>query len=220
MVKVVVLVEGGQPEPSGGSSVLGMIGIGTTFREGFRKLLSQAFPAGGFNIEVRNIGSITQAPKAIAQLQSSGQPYILLVDLDAPLSEKQKRLADNYPDPAHHPNIFFMVQEMEAWFFAQPQRVDDHFQDEGARLKEDAVTFAAKDALKGKHPEALKKPGDQLCTVVRQVYERPKRGDKPKPVHYAKGKDAPGILMRLSLPELITTFSEVKALTERLRALA
>jgi hypothetical protein len=220
MVKVIVLVEGGQPAPAGGSAELGMIGVGATFREGFRKLLGQAFPASHFQIEIRNIGSITNAKTTLAQMHASEQPYVLLIDLDAPPSERAKRLAISYPDPAHHPNIFFMVQEMEAWFFAQPQHLDAHFQEDGAKLKDESVTISFKNALKGKHPETLKKPGDHLVTVVKQVYERPKRDGKLKPVQYAKGKDAPEVLKRLHLPDLITTFSEVKALVERLQSFA
>lgn len=66
----------------------------------------------------------------------------------------------------------------------------------------------------------LKKPGDHLATVVKQIYHRPKKEGKLKPANYSKGKDAPNILIRLSLSELESTFSEIKALTDRLKSLA
>ena len=52
----------------------------------------------------------------------------LLIDLDAPESKRDKDLSDNHLGELKV-YVFYMIQEMEAWFLSQPQLLENFYKD-------------------------------------------------------------------------------------------
>jgi Domain of unknown function (DUF4276) len=91
--------------------------------QGFHKLLRQKLA--GKMPRIKMADSKEQAIRTFKKSQFSDNKY-LLVDLDAPEDEKEKDLKDKQlNDEAER--VFFMIQEMEAWFLSQPNILDEFY---------------------------------------------------------------------------------------------
>ncbi len=137
MVTITIFVEGG--EPSGNLSAM-TVDNSLLFRENFHKLFSQTFGESGYNISVRPFGSVHQAKETLGFIQNKNIQAVLLIDLDAPKAEREKRLT--YYKPFDTSNLFFMIQEMEAWILSQPEVIEKYAEDEEFKRKREEECLA------------------------------------------------------------------------------
>ncbi len=114
---------------------------------------------------------------------------LLLIDLDGPEATAAIVLTDKKLS-AHGTRTFWMIQEMEAWFLAQPNTVDAFF-------KKPVST-----KLPGTKPAEVSDPSDVLTKATKAARAEP----------YHKGSHPPDLLPRLDLPTLRRQFPDVERL--------
>ena len=110
------------------------------------------------------------------------------------LSEEQKK------------RIFFMVQEMEAWFLKQPECLERWAHDENYIRLHTEQSIAEHSLLKNKNIENIRKPSNVTSTLVKHFYKKP-NGNKVK---YGKMKSAPGILNHIDVGNLLPIDAELQ----------
>lgn len=118
---------------------------------------------------------------------------LLLVDLDAPLHEKEKVITV-IKMVEHSAALFFMVQEMEAWFLSQPEVLDKYFNAEISKK------------IPKKNVSEIGDPSDFLKDIT--------KGSKKGSYH--KVRDGVSLLPLLDLDKLEKYFDEVKLLLNAL----
>jgi Domain of unknown function (DUF4276) len=119
---------------------------------------------------------------------------LLLIDLDTqPTSEAITKDLLVHELTSSSNVVFYMVQEMEAWFLSQPQILDEHFKVEVSKR------------IPQKHPTLHSKP----CEIL--------QGALPSGKHYHKVRDAVSLLKKLELDQLMNDFTDVKNLVDELQ---
>lgn len=213
MVSITIFVEGG---PNDGRPPVETAGAMAAYREGFRKLFSSLSTP--YQIVIEPIGSVAGARKYLEEIDKGTLTGFVLIDLDGPPSDKAARIAGSYMG-VNTANLYFMVQEMEAWILSQPDKVEDFSLTAAWRPKPAATAIASDPAIHGRHPEDIAKPSEVLDTLLRRYFEEAKtRGGKPhvRPVRYHKTAHGPKLLALLDLSRLRSTFSDVEAIAARL----
>lgn len=160
-------------------------------RLGLGPLLAQQVGRG--QVMVKAVGDIHRTIKRfldeLQQPQFPGSTALLLIDLDA----SERYCADVLAEKkltAYTNQVFWMIQEMEAWFLAQPGVVDRYYRKSvSAHLPNTA-------------PAAVSKPGQVLYDATKTARVEP----------YHKTSHSPSLLQRLSLPDLRRTFPDVERL--------
>jgi hypothetical protein len=91
--------------------------------KGLRHLFEKDFPGRMPKITVGT--STTEAIRKVVK----GQADAAVVDLDASDSERDKRLREfrEHVGNTGEKQVYFMVQQMEAWFFSQPEILDEYY---------------------------------------------------------------------------------------------
>ncbi len=120
----------------------------------------------------------------------------LLIDLDAPESDRKKQLTSNDLEE-HDTQVFFMVQEMEAWFLSQPAILDKYYGD----------SSISKNAPK-RPPQELTDPKGDLRALTKKTRKGPYH-------EVAHGAD---LLALLDLNQLMKDFSDVAGLARAILA--
>ena len=207
MVKLTIYVEGGVPDDPTDT-----VGNSAVFRENFHQLFIQKLPQTTFDLAIHPIGQISQASNHLKKITDQKIDAVLLIDLDAPKTERKKRLADNYAsDPS---KVFFMIQEMEAWIISQPEKIEDYARSTHLVFKR-PEPISDNPLIKNRHPEEIKKPGERLNTLLGQYFsvEKMRKGRLKKgPKSYAKSKDGPALIGLLQLEQLMLVFEDVQNL--------
>lgn len=160
-------------------------------RIGLGPLLAKGVSRG--SVMVKAIGSrdrtINRFLAELEKPQFLGTTALLLVDLDGPESTVAAVLAQKKLT-RHVARTFWMVQEMEAWFLAQPMVVDRFFNKPvSAHLPKTA-------------PAAVEKPSDELTKATKAARAEP----------YHKTSHPPDLLPRLDLLTLRRDFPDVERL--------
>jgi hypothetical protein len=172
MVKKVLIIEG-QPGD---------------LRQGFYKLFKKKLEGNMPQIVMGENNS-----KTLQELyKQTGEPQkrFALIDLDAPIEKKQNRLTALNVPKEYQEAVYFMVQEMEAWFFSQPEILDTHFR------------MNISNRIPKKHPSEIEKPAEKL---------RELSGKK-----YHKVKDAIKLLENLDANKLVKSFKDFSNLINAL----
>ncbi|MEN0050804.1 MAG: DUF4276 family protein [Bacteroidota bacterium] len=118
----------------------------------------------------------------------------LLIDLDRDEEFKEEELA-NLDLEKYKEWVFFMVQEVEAWFISQPQILDKYY----------GIDLSKK--LKSKHPEKVKNPAKLLQQLTKKTRKR-------EPYH--KVKHAVDLLPLLDIQQLRTDFKDFDRLIKKI----
>lgn len=122
-----------------------------------------------------------------------GRTSLLLIDLDTSDENTDSVLKEN--QLYEHKNcIFFMIQEMEAWFLSQPAMLDKYYKD---KISKKIPAKPAKD---------IDDPSDLLANITRNT----KKGK------YHKVQDGTQLLQLLDADKLENDFPDFKALIEKL----
>lgn len=114
---------------------------------------------------------------------------MLLIDLD----DNEEARTNQIQELGLEKNLtFFMIQELESWFLAQPEILDAYY----------ATDIKSK--VQGKNPKAIPNPSDLLVQLT-------KKSQKGK---YHKVEHATDLLKRLNLVNLEKNFDDVRNLMQ------
>ena len=161
---------------------------------------------------------------AVKQFIEASTPIGLFVDSDLPPKDKYlwfDKLINNenintncyveiprhfslIENPQESYSVFFMIQEMEAWFLKQPFCLDKWAQKEGYTKKE-TTNIAEHSILKNKNIEEISKPSEKLKIIMKRFFVKNKKAAK-----YGKLKTAPGLLDALNVTALISLDDELR----------
>ncbi len=212
MVIIKLFFEGGA-NPNSHPSVETMDNT-SKLRESFNQLFNSAFDNEIVRIEAQPIYSVTNIKNIKLRVSD-----ILLVDLDAPKTEKCKRIKDNNLTDIQD-RVFFMIQEMEAWILSQPDKIEICF----VNLKNNSLiqqeNFVQNDNhIKDKNPEDIQEPNKVLGIILQRYFSEEKR-EKIKKLKYGKLKIAPDLIKLLDINQLRKTFDEVDSLIIKVTEIA
>jgi Domain of unknown function (DUF4276) len=160
-------------------------------RQGFVALLNKDAKArGNFTLEMGN-GIDKTAWAFIKKRQSGLDNHLLLIDSDCPSEQLFETLQGLKLQPYQH-EVFFMIQEMEAWFLSQPE-VLEQFYGKGVTKK-----------LTKKHASLFLNPKEELKAITKDS----KRGP------YQIVKHATALLKELDNITLARDFEDFRRLLE------
>ncbi|MEA3494849.1 MAG: DUF4276 family protein [Bacteroidota bacterium] len=210
MVNVSVFIEGGVL-PNEKHSVL-TVDNSEKLREGFYSILSQIIPPSDFNLTIKQGSGNKQTIKYFKNRIQKKQSTLLLIDLDKSTEKKDEKITE-FELTEYSENVFFMVQEMEAWIISQINIIDDYYTKRYIRLKKDVLVSNHK-KIKDIHPEEIRKPSIVLKEIIGQFYKT-KQGKKKK---YGKLKDGSELLSILNASELQKIFSDFNELIVKIKS--
>ncbi len=201
MVEITIFVEGGN---------LNNRGANVPLREGFSKLLMSGLGTQNFKLNIDLRGPNKQTVK---DFKNNPADILVLLDLDAPESERENRLVqfdlNDTPD-----KVFFMIQAMEAWILSQPDILEKYIAEtypKSGRKREDD-NIKDDDILKNKRPQDIEKPDEKLHTLLGRYFYYEKNNTKKKPKYKSKITDGAMMLELLNVNELSNQFTDVKNL--------
>lgn len=151
---------------------------------------------------------------AAKKFTKESMPIALFVDSDLPPNEKQlwfnKLLNETdstktiiIPEEKKD-SVFFMIQEMEAWFLKQPACMDKWAEKEGYKRKK-VTSISEHSIIKNKDIESLSKPSEKLGLLLKTYFEKNEKAAK-----YGKLKTAPALLDTLDVHALEISDNELQ----------
>ncbi len=183
-LKKILFIEGEPNSPNG------------DLRQGFEKLLGKKI---GNKMPKINLGSRkSQTINKYLTNQLGADVQLLLIDLDGPEAKKETDLKDNNLS-AHQEKVYYMVQEMEAWFLSQPDVLDAFFgpDDKGKKVS---------DKLVKRKPAEIPDPKRVLKNATKNTRKK----------EYHEIKHGVELLKRLDAQKLVDAFDDFKKLIEKL----
>ena len=141
----------------------------------------------------------------------------LFVDLDAPKTQMsfwfEKLKTENASKSIVIPlerqkNVYFMIQEMEAWFLKQPVCLEKWAATEGYE-KRDSKPIDSHNLIFAKNIEDITKPSETVKVLLKHFFEKKVSGEKRKLASYGKLKTAPILLDCLDASLLAQQDSEL-----------
>lgn len=160
-------------------------------RQGFHKLLEQKLK-GKMPRIVMGDGK-NQAIKMFINYGNDRLPN-LLIDLDKKETFKDNDLKENnLSDKSEY--VFYMIQEMEAWFLSQPGILENYY----------GTDISGK--IPKKHASEIPNPSDFLNNII---YSKKRK-------KYHKVKHAVDLLQKLDANKLINEFEEFNRLVKTLK---
>ena len=216
MVAVHIFVEG---IATFDSNDVNTIDRSAEFRRAFHKLLSQSIENEQIALSIEPATGWKAAAKTyIRHKQKGDKSYCLLIDLDGRIDQKPIRLNESLTGMdeilADFQNeVFFMVQEMEAWILSQPDVIENYANDKGYKRKLEKKV--KEHHFLRVHPIEISKPSEKIKTIFREYFEEQierKSQIKIKAVEYHKTKIAPDLIEMLDFQKLTETFEDAKNL--------
>lgn len=132
----------------------------------------------------------------------------LFVDSDSPAKTKhlwfERLINTEHPEMTiiipeeKKKHVFFMVQEMEAWFLKQPECLSRWAEMEGYSRKDAKLDISGHSLIKGKDIESISKPSEKLSLLMKRFFFK-----ETKAAKYGKLKNAPLLLDSLNVDSLI-----------------
>ena len=101
--------------------------------------------------------------------------------------------------------IFFMVQEMEAWFLKQPDCLNRWAESVGYDRKSSELDIADHSLIRGKNIEEIAKPSEKLAILIKRFFCK-----GSKAIKYGKLKHAPQLLDSLNVDLILPLDSELQ----------
>lgn len=208
MVKLTLIVEGGvytnnvSAETANNAEAL---------RESFHKFFNRLLGRNDIEITIyMGTGYRNAAKRFIEDSTISG----FYVDSDFPPNEIEswygKLINKEHPEKTivipdeKKKTVFFMIQEMEAWFLKQPFCLEKWAEKEGYK-KKNVSNIANHSLIRNKNIETISKPSEKLKIIMRHFFEKNK-----KAARYGKLKTAPGILDEINAVELKSYDTELQ----------
>lgn len=198
MVNLNIIVEGGTLDPNMSDETFNNV---ESLRESLNKLFTRLLKRDDISVRVDIGAGYRNAARIFVK---NFADHYLYVDSDNQVTDKWFEKLDN-PDPAKaivipadaKDKVFFMIQEMEAWFLKQPDCLEMWGVSQGfVRLKPETA-IAADNQIAGKDIESLSKPSKITGVIVQRYFERTLPDGRRKNVKYGKLKSAPAIIDHL-----------------------
>ena len=104
--------------------------------------------------------------------------------------------------------VFFMIQEMEAWFLKQPECFEEWARIEGYE-KRDSEMISNHSLIREKNIEDINKPSKIVTILLRHFFEKKISNQKRKLASYGKLKTAPILLDCIDVNRLISLDTEL-----------
>ncbi|KAA6315926.1 hypothetical protein EZS27_033691 [termite gut metagenome] len=125
-----------------------------------------------------------------------------------------KLVTENPGKPIHilddkRQNVFFMIQEMEAWILKQPAAIERWGKDNHYIRTHSNEPIEGHSLIAGKNIEDINKPSNTLGEIIKHFFSKERDG-KLKKVQYGKLKSAPGLLDCLNATELKENDAELQ----------
>jgi hypothetical protein len=208
MVEIRVFIEGGVPEADNRPELADIFDNSNRLRESFQKLLSRGIQD---NNRIKIIAD-TQGgyPSTIKSFKKANSKSCLLIDLDAPPSEKNNRM-NELKLQEYQEDTFFMIQTMETWILSQLQVMEECF--EG--MKTNDTDLREDNRIKGHDLLLISKPDKLLNSLMIENFEQEKRGQR-KPLKYGKLKNSYLMIEKLDINQLKADFEDVEKLLLRI----
>lgn len=201
MVEISLIVEGGDIS----NNIDALTANNTeSLRQALNKFFTRLLSRDDISIKLNLGGGNKNAVKMF--LNDTSHKTILFVDSDHLDTNKwyNEDMKDfNIPEDKKE-YIFFMIQEMEAWFLKQLNCLDIWAEKEGYNRKQEG-DISQHSLLKNKNIEEIKKPSDKLTTILKVYFEK-----KGKPAKYGKLKTAPALLDALDTSSLLPLDNELQ----------
>lgn len=210
MVNLNIIVEGGTLDPNVSDDTFNNV---EALRESLNKLFSRLLKRDDISVRV-DIGAGYRNAARMFVKQAAN--HYLYVDSDDVDTDKWFVKLDN-PDPGKaivipadaKDKVFFMIQEMEAWFLKQPECLDRWGNAQGYIRQKQGIEIAADNQIAGKDIEELPKPSKIVGVIVQRYFERVLSNGKSQKVKYGKLKSAPGIIDQLDEQALVAVDKEL-----------
>lgn len=198
MVNLSVIVEGGTFDPNAGDVTFSNV---EALRESLNKLLTRLLKREDISVRV-DVGA--GARNATKMFLKNTEDQYLYVDSDNYDTSKWFDKLNN-PDPskaiiipaAAKEKVFFMIQEMEAWFLKQPECLERWGKSQGYKRVKEKFEISEDNLINGKDIERILKPSRILGFIVQRFFERTLPNGKNIKVKYGKLKSAPAIIDEL-----------------------
>lgn len=144
--------------------------------------------------------------------------HILYVDLDNQKDKQSEwfdKLATENPQKPiiiseeKQKNVFFMIQEMEAWILKYPMSIVEWGKANGFKRLHEKELIQKHKLINNKDIESLNKPSHVLKDIIKHFFSKEYNG-KTKKIQYGKLKSAPGILDNIDTTELLALDMELQ----------
>ncbi len=166
-------------------------------REGFSKLLEQVLGNQNKPRIIMGNGKGQAIDLFLNTLTYQSEKSCLLIDLDGIENQKEDDLKKNDLEKRKS-TVFYMIQEMESWFFSQPEIIDQYY----------GCTVATK--YKNKDPKSINSPDQELMEIARKAGHKTRR-------EYHKVRHGLELLLLLDAKKLENDFEDFKKLIEHLK---
>ena len=161
--------------------------------------------------------------QAVKKYLMAGEDSFLFVDLDMPKTKKQQwfdNLANEPIKPISIPtekkdNIFFMIQEMEAWILKQPDAIYRWATEYNNYLTKRTDKIEDHTMLRNRDVEDIAKPSTVLEKLITTFFEKNIQGRKTEKkrlgkVQYTKLKEGAELLDYLNVALLLAQDEELQ----------
>lgn len=210
MVNLNIIVEGGTFDPNAGEETFNNV---EALRESLNKFFSRLLKRDDISVRVDVGAGYRNATKMFIK---NSQDHYLYVDSDDADTSKWFSRLDN-PDsskaiviPAEAKDkVFFMIQEMEAWFLKQPECLEKWGVAQGYIRTKKGMAIESDNQIAGKEIESLSEPSKIVGVIIQRYFERTMPDGKMKKVKYGKLKSAPSILDNLDEQALVAVDKEL-----------
>lgn len=210
MVNLNIIVEGGSFDPNAGDETFNNV---ESLRESLNKLFSRLLMRDDISLRVDVGAGYRNAAKMF--IRDTKDHYLYVDSDDTDTSKWFERL--NNPNPEKSivipsdakDKVFFMIQEMEAWFLKQPDCLERWGVAQGYIRQKPDTPITDDSQIAGKDIESLSKPSKITGVIVQRFFERTLPDGTKKKVKYGKLKSAPAIIDQLDEKALVTVDKEL-----------
>ncbi len=202
MVRLNLIIEGGVYTDNVSGETASNV---ESLRQSLHKFFNRILKRDDIDITIFMGAGYRNAAKLFVEGNS---PMGLFVDSDSPAKTKHlwfdKLINTEHPEmtiiiPEEKKKyVFFMIQEMEAWFLKQPECLSRWAEMEGYSRKDAKLDISEHSLIKGKDIESISKPSEKLALLMKRFFFKGTKAAK-----YGKLKNSPLLLDSLDINSLI-----------------
>ncbi|MBQ6728723.1 MAG: hypothetical protein IJQ83_01165 [Bacteroidales bacterium] len=215
-----IIVEGGAYPTNNTHSATDLTLDGSeVLREELKKFFTAVLGIADISIIVSYQAGYKNAAKVFIAKPEENYLYTDLDDIPERRADWFTHLAEVgivIPDE-RKPDVFFWIQEMEAWFLKQPQSIERWATDRNIKIKRAIVEDPL---ISGKDIEHLQhKPSYVMKVIFQRDLENTRKGKNGKiqKLEYGKLRHAPRIIPYLIPQDLMANDAELRAFVKRVK---
>lgn len=211
MVDITLIIEGGAPKDT---SDVQTVDNTPALRQSLHRIFNDVLGI-ETNITI-DLGTNYRRATNMFCLSSKKRLY-LFVDLDDAIDSSHwflKLATEKLDNPIVVPSdkqedVFFMIQETEAWILKQPASIERWGKHNNMIRLHPNEQVNTHSLIRNKNIESLRKPSDILATMLKHFYKKESANGIKKKVQYGKLTMLPSLLDHLDALDLITKDSEL-----------